>query len=86
MYLILNSAALAPLNPIAKKVNPSRVIRYMGSMRVPNPTFTGYSFNQKFDSMKDVGQSRFLPEHLSRLEAGGHGLVVLKDGHEVATS
>ena len=26
-----------------------------------------------------------LPEHLSHLEAGGHRLVVLKDGHEVAT-
>jgi hypothetical protein len=26
------------------------------------------------------------PEHLSYFEAGGHGLVVLKDGHEVATS
>lgn len=28
----------------------------------------------------------FFPEHLSHLEAGGHGLVVLKDGHKVATS
>lgn len=77
------------VKPIAREVKPSRVMRYIGlffvlSVDVRGLPKIGDSFcYQGSDVAHDM--LVVLPEHLRHLEAGGHGLVVLKDGHEVAT-